>query len=66
MFCPVLYMIPSEKVAHKCEDVPVEEKASDDSIEFRIRELDRDEFEAIMFKDVLKDVIKIVEKKAGE
>lgn len=66
MFCPVLYVIPGEKVEHKCEDVPVEEKASDDSIEFVIKELDETEFEVIMFKDVLKDVIKIVEKKAGE
>ena len=65
-FFPVLYIIDSEKIQHKCSKVEVKDCASDNSIEYLIKDLKDDEFEMILFKDVLKSVVNIVDKKAGE
>ena len=65
-FFPVLYIIESEKVKNKCVEVSVDDRASDDAIEYRIEELAEDEFEVIFFKDILDGVVDIVDRKAGE
>lgn len=65
-FFPVLYIIDSEKVKDRCIEVATEDKASDDSIEYRIEDLKEGEFDVIFFKDFLTNVIKVVDKKVGE
>ena len=52
-FFPVLYIIESRKVKERCEEVPVIEKASDEAVEYRIRDLKEGEFELISFKDII-------------
>ena len=54
------------KIQHKCSKVEFKDCASDNSIEYLIKDLKDNEFEIILFKDVLKSVVNIVDKKAGE
>lgn len=65
-FFPVLYIIKSEKVKNKCVEVSVDDRASDEAIEYKIEHLVEDEFEVIFLKDILDGVVNIVDRKAGE
>ena len=44
----------------------VGERASDDTVEYKIEDLKENEFEIISFKDILSGVVNIVDKKVGE
>lgn len=46
----VLYIIQSEKVEHKCIEVPIPDRASDDAVEYLIDDLRIDEFDVIFLK----------------
>jgi hypothetical protein len=61
-FCPVLYIIQTEKVIKRCFEVPSPYRANNKSVEYRIEDLHPDEYQAIFFKDVLNGVINIVDK----
>ncbi|WP_294378384.1 hypothetical protein [uncultured Clostridium sp.] len=65
-FFPVLYIIESKKVASHCIEVKTNERASDKSVEYRIEDLKRNEFEIIFFKDILSGIVNISEKRVGE
>lgn len=65
-FFPVLYIIESEKVKNKCIEVPMADKASDHSIEYRVEHLAGNEFEVIFFRDILAGIIDIADKKVRE
>lgn len=65
-FSPVLYIINSRNVENKCEEITLCDKASNDSIEYKIEELKGDEFQIINFKDLLNGIITIADKKAGD
>lgn len=65
-FFPMLYIVESKKVKDRCIEVMVKERASDDAVEYKIKDLKEDEFEIILFKDILNGVVNIVDKKAGE
>jgi hypothetical protein len=66
VFFPVLYIVDSKKVKDKCKEVKVKERASDDAIEYKIEDLKENEFEIILFKDIMGSVIEIVDKEVGE
>lgn len=65
-FYPVLYIIKSEKVAGRCIEVVKADRASDEAVEYKIENLEGNEFEAIFFKDILDRVIEVADRKAGE
>lgn len=65
-FFPLLYIVDSKKVKDKCVEVVVEERASDAAVEYKIEDLNENEFEIISFKDVLSGIINIVDKKVGK
>ena len=65
-FFPVLYIIESKKVQDRCIEVETSERASDRSIEYKIENLKRSEFQIILFKDILGGVVDVSEKRAGE
>ena len=44
----------------------VEERASDDAVEYKIEDLKENEFEIISFKDILSGIVNIADKKVGE
>ena len=44
----------------------VSDRASDDAVEYKIEDLQENEFEIISFKDILSSVVNIVDKKVGE
>ena len=44
----------------------VRDRASDDAVEYKIEDLQENEFEIISFKDILSGVVNIVDKKVGE
>lgn len=46
-FLPLLYVIPFSNVSTLCESVPKQERASYDSVEYRIRNLKRSDFDLI-------------------
>ena len=65
-FFPILYIVDSKKVKDRCVKVLLQERASDDAVEYKIEDLREDEFEIILFKDILSGVVKIVDKKVGK
>lgn len=64
-FLPVLYIIESRKVKDRCIDVPLIDRASDFSVEYKIEDLKEDEFQLISFSDILGDTIHVIDKKVG-
>ena len=42
------------------------DRASDEAVEYKIENLEGNEFEAIFFKDILDRVIEVADRKAGE
>lgn len=65
-FFPVLYIIETSKVRHKCEAVPIKDRASDESFEYKIASLEEGEYQIIDFESVLSDLIPIADKGVGE
>lgn len=65
-FLPVIYIINSSKIKHKCKEIETEKKASDSSVEFIIEDLKYDEFEIIKIKDIIDSIINVSDKRAGE
>ncbi len=65
-FFPMLYIIESKKVKDKCVEVLMAERASDNSIEYKIENLMENEFEVIFIKDILDGIINVFDKKVGE
>lgn len=65
-FFPVLYIIDGRKVKNKCREVPEAERASDNSVEYVIENLEENEFEAIFVKDILSGIVAPADKKVGE
>lgn len=65
-FFPVLYIVESKKVKDRYVEVAVGERASDDAVEYKIADLNGNEFEIISVKDILTGVVNIVDKKVGE
>lgn len=65
-FFPVLYIVESKKVKNRYIEVAARERASDDAIEYKIEDLNENEFKIISFIDFLSGVVNIVDKKAGE
>lgn len=65
-FYPVLYIIQSSKVKHKCIEVPIPDRASDDAVEYRIEELQADEFDIIFLRDILGGVLSVVDKEVDK
>ena len=65
-FFPMLYIIRSNDVKNKCKEVSIENKASDNAIEYKIEDLRENEFDAIFFKDILDGLVEVVDKKVGE
>lgn len=65
-FFPMLYIIRSNDVKNKCKEVSIENKASDNAIEYKIEDLRENEFDAIFFKDILDGIVEVVDKKVGE
>ena len=65
-FYPILYIVESKKVKDRCLEVTISERASDDAVEYKIEDLKENEFSIISFKDILDNLINIVDKKAGE
>lgn len=65
-FFPVIYIIYTDKVQHKCIEVEKFQCASDNSVEYRIEKLEAGEFDAILIKDMLHGIIEVVERKAGD
>lgn len=64
-FFPMLYIIQSEKVKHKCIEVPMPNRASDDAVEYLIDDLRTDEFDAIFFRNILSGILVAVDKEVG-
>ncbi|MFR8449016.1 MAG: hypothetical protein ACLVB0_00235 [Fusicatenibacter saccharivorans] len=56
----------SKKVKDRYVEVMVRDRASDDAVEYKIEDLQENEFEIISFKDILSGVVNIVDKKVGE
>lgn len=56
----------SKKVKDRYVEVMVRDRASDDAVEYKIEDLQKNEFEIISFKDILSGVVNIVDKKVGE
>ena len=65
-FMPVVYVIMTSKIKNKCCEVFGNEKASDESIEYRIEDLQPDEFQLIDIKNVVNGIVDIADKFAGE
>ncbi len=66
LFLPVLYIIDGRKVKSKCKEVPEADKASDNSVEYVIENLEENEFETIFVRDILSGIVAPADKKAGE
>lgn len=56
----------SKKIKDRYVEVVVEERASDDAVEYKIEDLKENEFEIISFKDILSGIVNIADKKVGE
>ena len=65
-FFPILYIVESKKIKDRYVEVVVEERASDDAVEYKIEDLKENEFEIISFKDILSGIVNIADKKVGE
>ncbi len=46
-FFPMLYIIDSKKVKERCMEAAIVDKASDDAVEYKIEDLQENEFEVI-------------------
>ena len=66
LFFPVLYIIDGRKAKSKCMEVPEADRASDNSVEYVIENLEENEFETIFIKDILSGIVVPADKKAGE
>lgn len=60
-FFPVLYIMETSKVRHKCEEVPIKDRASDESFEYKITSLEEGEYQIVDFETVLIGLIKIAD-----
>ena len=58
-FLPVLYIIPTYLVKAKCIEVPVKDRASNNSYEYKIEELNHGEFQAIPIEDIFQSLVSI-------
>ena len=65
-FLPVLYVIKSERVQKRCEEVDISKRASDRSAEYIISDLQEDEFEIVDLRKLLDGIVSPEDKKAGE
>ena len=65
LFLPVLYIIDGRKVKSKCKGGPEADKASDNSVEYVIENLEENEFETIFVRDILSGIVAPADKKAG-
>lgn len=66
-FYPILYVIDVRKVGQgRCIEVDKKDRASDESIEYRIFDLKEGEYQIIDFKNMMSDYMSIIDKKAGE
>jgi hypothetical protein len=64
-FFPVIYIIYTERVKHKCIKVKKEECASDTSLEYKIESLEEGEFNIISLYDILYGIIDFNNRGAG-
>lgn len=64
-FFPVIYIIYTERVKHKCIRVRKEDCASDTSLEFKIESLEDGEFSIINLYDILYGIIEFNNREAG-
>lgn len=64
-FLPVIYVVNSRKVKGKCLEVSLPERASDESVEYKVETLRREEFQIIFLADVLGGILDIPDKKVG-
>lgn len=58
-FLPVLYIIPTHLVRSRCIDVPLKDRASNDSHEYKILDLKKEEFQVIDTDDIFKSLVRI-------
>ncbi len=65
-FYPILYLIHSDKVKLRCNEVPVVDKASDSSEEYRIDDLSEGEFDVVEFEGINYNVITVSDQIAGD
>lgn len=65
-FYPALYLIHSDKVIFRCNEVPVVDKASDSSEEYRIDDLSESEFDVVEFKEINYNVVTVSEQVVGD
>lgn len=65
-FFPVLFVINSKKVSHKCQEVEVKYRATDTSIEYIIPNLMPDEYELIDLKKLYDGIISLSDRRVGE
>lgn len=64
-FLPVIYVVNSSKVKGRCLEVSLPERASDESVEYKIEALRREEFQIIFLADALGGTLEIPDKKVG-
>ena len=64
-YMPIIIVVISSKVKIKCKEVPIENRASDSSIEYIIDDLQEGEFLAIHFDYVMNGIFKNTQMKAG-
>lgn len=65
-FFPVIYIIYTERVKHKCRRASKEECASDTSLEYKIEDLEDGEFSIISLYDILYGLIDFDNREAGD
>ena len=66
-FFPVIYIIDINKVGQtRCKEVPIKDRASDNSIEYKVEDLAAGEFQVIELKTLFQDLMDSVDKKIGE
>lgn len=67
-FYPIIYIINVDRIENKerCKEVPMNDRASDKSVEYIIEDLNENEFKVINLKNLLCDIVKAADRKAGE
>ena len=65
-FFPVLYIIETRKVQSKCNAVPIKDRASDDSFEYKIVSLQNGEYHIVDFEPILSELMPIADRKVGD
>ena len=65
-FFPVLYIIDARKIGDRCMEVKISERASDSSVEYLIKDLKRDEFKTIIFRDFLNGIVTPIDADGGK